>query len=236
MRALANSLLPIARSTDWLRRTFELQDPAHARLLPMEGLRGMAVSLVFLQHYCVQAELIGLPQGVTATFAALFHSYGNFGVELFFVFSGYLIYGALVRRQPPFVMFMRRRIVRIYPAFLAVFCPVLLATFVFIPGRIPNGAIPARRLHRGQFVSGGRARADGPHCRCRLVIELRDVLLSNHRIPYSGPPRRASAASGAVGLAGSFVGCISDRQPDAGMGTRAHDSVLCRHGTCRGPR
>lgn len=145
MRAPASSLSPVARTTDWLCRTFELQDPAHARLLPMEGLRGMAVILVFLQHYCVQAELIGLPPRVTGSFAALFHSYGNFGVELFFVLSGYLIYGALVRRAPPFIVFMRRRIVRIYPAFLAVFCPVLLATFMFIPGRIPDGAIPAIR-------------------------------------------------------------------------------------------
>ncbi len=127
----------------WLQRTFELQDPAHARLLPMEGLRGAAVILVFLQHYCVQSELIGLAPGVTAAFAAGLHLYGNFGVELFFVLSGYLIYGTLVRRRPAFLVFMWRRLVRLYPAFLVVFGLALVATVLFIPGRIPSGTGPA---------------------------------------------------------------------------------------------
>lgn len=136
-------MIVAARAVPWLHRTFELQDPAHARLLPMEGLRGIAVILVFLQHYCVQAELIGLPSGATATFAAGFHLYGNFGVELFFVLSGYLIYGTLVRRRPAFLTFMARRLVRLYPAFLVVFGLALLATVLFIPSRIPSGMGPA---------------------------------------------------------------------------------------------
>jgi exopolysaccharide production protein ExoZ len=131
--AISRTLAP------WLRRTFELQDPQHARLLPMEGLRGLAVTLVFLQHYTVQSQLIGLSPGPAFASAAAFRSYGNFGVELFFVLSGYLIYGTLVRRAPPFIGFMSRRLQRIYPAFLVVFAFALALTILTpIPGKIPH--------------------------------------------------------------------------------------------------
>lgn len=49
------------------------------------------------------------------------HTIGNRGVDLFFVLSGYLIYGSLMRKPQPFGRFMLRRIDRIYPAFLVVF-------------------------------------------------------------------------------------------------------------------
>ena len=72
----------------------------------MEGLRGIAVTLVFLQHYTVQSLLIGLSPGPTFAVATAFRQYGNLGVELFFVLSGYLIYGTLVRKPPTFIGFM----------------------------------------------------------------------------------------------------------------------------------
>ncbi len=110
----------------------------------MEGLRGLAVTLVFLQHYTVQSQLIGLSPGPASVVAAALRRYGNFGVELFFVLSGYLIYGTLVRRAPPFIGFMARRLQRIYPTFLAVFAGALVLTVLApIPGKIPHGAWPA---------------------------------------------------------------------------------------------
>ena len=127
-----------------MRRTFELQDPQQARLLPMEGLRGFAVTLVFLHHYTVQSQLIGLPPGATSSFAAIFRTYGNLGVELFFVLSGYLIYGTLVRKAPSCIQFIARRYQRIYPAFLVVFAFALaLTVLVPDPGKIPGGVWPA---------------------------------------------------------------------------------------------
>jgi exopolysaccharide production protein ExoZ len=97
------------------------------RLLPMEGLRGIAVLLVFLQHYCRQFVETGQLTGGTALFAAAFRNFGNRGVELFFVLSGFLIYGILIKKRPGFFDFMRRRAQRIYPAFFAAF---LLACIV----------------------------------------------------------------------------------------------------------
>ena len=110
----------------------------------MEGLRGLAVSLVFLQHYTVQSQIIGLSPGLASVTAAAFRNYGNFGVELFFVLSGYLIYGTLVRKAPAFLGFMARRFQRIYPAFLVVFAFALALTILTpVPGKIPHSPWPA---------------------------------------------------------------------------------------------
>jgi peptidoglycan/LPS O-acetylase OafA/YrhL len=88
------------------------------RLLPMEGLRGIAVGLVFMQHYSTQYLLYGRLTGFTRSFSIVFSNIGNYGVELFFVLSGFLIHGMLLRNQPPFFSFMVRRAQRLYPAFL----------------------------------------------------------------------------------------------------------------------
>lgn len=89
------------------------------RVLPMEGLRAIAVGLVFMQHYSKQYLIYGKLTGFTRQFGELFANIGNYGVELFFVLSGFLIYGILLRRRPPFFSFMARRARRLYPAFMA---------------------------------------------------------------------------------------------------------------------
>ncbi len=113
--------LTVSHVLQRLKRVLELQDKAHARLLSMEGLRGLAVLLVFLQHYAYQMQSLSHLEGISHVVIAALRSYGNLGVELFFVLSGYLIYGTLVRRTPPFGQFMARRAERLYPAFLVSF-------------------------------------------------------------------------------------------------------------------
>lgn len=113
---------------EWLRSRFELS--AHS-VRPMEGLRGFAVTLVFLVHY------ISL-SGTETWIGDALHTIGNSGVDLFFVLSGYLIYGSLVRRPQRFASFMARRVERIYPAFAVVFA-LYLALSIALPqhSRIP---------------------------------------------------------------------------------------------------
>lgn len=100
---------------------------------PMEGLRGLAVFLVFLVHYVTLSMPLVPPGSALARGAALLHAMGNVGVDLFFVLSGYLIYGSLVARRQAYGPFIWRRVVRIYPAFLVVFALYLVLTVVF-PG------------------------------------------------------------------------------------------------------
>ena len=83
----------------------------------LDGLRALAVIMVFLQHY------LHLPWGYT-------------GVDLFFVLSGFLITGILydTRDQPHRARsFYIRRTLRIFPLFYAVFLVLLLLTPVLHP-------------------------------------------------------------------------------------------------------
>lgn len=122
---------------DWFVDRIELsRGTAGDNLRPMEGLRGFAVFLVFLVHY---STLIGpriTGHRYLPMLAEAMHTVGNRGVDLFFVLSGYLIYGSLMRRPQPFGPFMLRRVERIYPAFL-----VVLAIYVGL-----SFALPSERL------------------------------------------------------------------------------------------
>jgi peptidoglycan/LPS O-acetylase OafA/YrhL len=116
------------------------------RLTAMEGLRGLAILLVFVCHYNgIVGEPLGLPVAVGFVMGVIGH-FGASGVDLFFLLSGFLIYRAALRHRLNFVAFMRRRLERIYPTFLVVFILYLgLFALHLAPARIPHG-----------FVSGGR--------------------------------------------------------------------------------
>jgi exopolysaccharide production protein ExoZ len=115
----------------WLSDRFELsRGGSSANVRSMEGLRGFAVFLVFLVHYVTLSEpLVDQLPGLTA-FTGAVHTVGNAGVDLFFVLSGYLIYGSLIARPQPFLAFMARRVQRIYPVFLAVLAVYVLLSFL----------------------------------------------------------------------------------------------------------
>ena len=127
-----------------VHESLELQGTGDARLLSMEGLRGVAVSLVFIQHFAYQALLLGHFDGIGLVAMQALRGYGNLGVELFFVLSGYLIYGALLKRGVPVLRFMRRRVQRIYPAFLVAFLIYIAAVELGgMEGKIPRDPMQA---------------------------------------------------------------------------------------------
>jgi len=118
-----------------LTALFEVQDAATARWLPMEGLRGFAVALVFLVHYASF-----LDDRSDADWLGALHEVGNVGVDLFFVLSGFLIYKACIQRPINFRLYAYRRVERIYPAFLAALS-IYLALMLLMPGtsKLPEG-------------------------------------------------------------------------------------------------
>ncbi len=110
----------------------------------MEGVRGLAVFLVFLVHYATAVVPWVVPDSPLARLAHDLRIIGRTGVDLFFVLSGYLIYGSLMARPQPFLQFMRRRVQRIYPAFTAVFLGYVgLSLALPAESRIPAGASAA---------------------------------------------------------------------------------------------
>ena len=127
----------------WLAERFELARQGGGKhVLSMEGLRGFAVFLVFLVHYASLIEPWLAAGGGTAGSAAAIHTIGNAGVDLFFVLSGFLIYGSLIRRETPFLPYMGQRIRRIYPAFTVVFVVYAALSFAMpSQSKIPTGAL-----------------------------------------------------------------------------------------------
>src|SRR3954452_6042168 len=126
---------------DWFSDKFEISRGLQGKnVRPMEGLRGLAVSLVFLVHYVALVRPWIAGHDVLDQIAGGMHTIGNAGVDLFFVLSGYLIYGSLIGREQPFGKFMKRRVRRLYPAFTVVFAMYLLLSLVFpAESKIPPG-------------------------------------------------------------------------------------------------
>lgn len=98
----------------------------HLRLEGLDALRGVAAAAVMLYHYSAwhrNASAVGLvPHG-----AAVWFPYGRFGVELFFIISGFVIFMTL-ERTPSLYDFATARFARLYPAFLASMLATIAVT------------------------------------------------------------------------------------------------------------
>jgi peptidoglycan/LPS O-acetylase OafA/YrhL len=108
---------------------------ASTRLPQLDGLRTVAVVLVLGYHVARAHELPQLPGGFI-------------GVDVFFVLSGFLITGLLLREHAAtgtiaLRRFYVRRLWRLYPALIVV-CAVVAAVLAFVPG--PFGLEPASPL------------------------------------------------------------------------------------------
>ena len=115
---------------NWLTEQLEISRGNNDTIYSMEGLRGLAVFLVFLVHY--SATMKPWVDGYSVTIAHYVHDVGRLGVDLFFVLSGYLIYGLIIKdRAWSLLDYTKRRIQRIYPTFLVVFAAYLILSFLF---------------------------------------------------------------------------------------------------------
>jgi exopolysaccharide production protein ExoZ len=113
----------------------------------LDGLRGVAVILTYLVHYCGSymatfrganpnvVALAGWPEPFDKVMYWLFRS--HHGVYIFFLLSGFLITKIALRRDFSYLSFVRNRMLRIYPAFLLALVICGAAGFFFhtpIPG------------------------------------------------------------------------------------------------------
>lgn len=98
---------------------FEDTSTGGAKFSTLDGLRGIAVLVVFLSHSSGFNQRI-LP-GLN------FRSLGHLGVYLFFALSGFMLaYGLLGRSRTPFLGFYARRFLRIAPLYY------LIVTLTFV--------------------------------------------------------------------------------------------------------
>ena len=131
-------------SAGWLiaRRFAEVREQARrsGHDASLDGIRGLAVGLVFLVHvYRIIGPLSPQEAGIRFALQAVSVT-GQVGVHLFFVLSGFLIYGLVLERKPSYGRFIRRRLLRIYPTFLAVVAVNLSVCFL-VPSlsKLPAG-------------------------------------------------------------------------------------------------
>jgi len=115
------------------------------RILPMEGIRGVAATLVFFVHFnshftrfCGGGSMLWMAQWMG--------SMGHTGVDVFFILSGYLIYGITMKPRFAFWPYFERRVARLYPTFLLVFAIYLGTSFVLpsrskLPSSVPHALL-----------------------------------------------------------------------------------------------
>ena len=94
----------------------------------LDGVRGLAILMVLVVHFVGDTKATStLERGLTWV-----ASYGTFGVDLFFILSGFLITGILLEARGSrhyFLNFYTRRTLRIFPLYYGV----LIAVFVLLP-------------------------------------------------------------------------------------------------------
>nr|WP_279343293.1 acyltransferase [Fundidesulfovibrio terrae] len=99
-----------------------------ARAVPgLDGLRGLACLMIFNVHFFAQFADASYFTGSGTPLHSLIHAVhsGSHGVDVFFVVSGYLIYGSLARKRPTLSRFILERYKRLLPVVLAVNIPAL---------------------------------------------------------------------------------------------------------------
>lgn len=96
------------------------------RISAMEGLRAYAVALVVVFH----ASLIIEERSGTSPLLS-WAKHGTYGVDLFFLLSGFLIAGLVVKPDFRYGNYLLHRIARIYPAMIGMFL-LCIAGMVFL--------------------------------------------------------------------------------------------------------
>ena len=119
--------------------------PSPSRSLWLDGFRGFAAILVFLNHFCTLAgERWSRHTTSAKPWIAPLNRLGEGAVGLFFALSGLLILASLARSHGSVWLFWRRRLRRIMPVYWTVLLFYLLASWM-IPSvsKIPEGFVPA---------------------------------------------------------------------------------------------
>lgn len=132
--------IAVLPAPSWWRRVVARVFPisnAPGEIPAMDGLRAIAISLVFFYHVRGAGDKFTLTWfgGIDATFITAF---GQMGVLLFFVLSGFLLFTPYARaivydkpRLPSLLEFYRRRAMRILPAY---WTSVILIAFLVNDG------------------------------------------------------------------------------------------------------
>ena len=127
-----------------------------SRLLEVDALRGVAALSVVLFHYTTRfSELYATPGKASLSFP-----HGHYGVNLFFIISGFVIFMTLARTERP-MDFVVSRFSRLFPAYwVAIFVTFALTHALGLPGKLVGfgtavlNMLMIQGLFRIEFVDG----------------------------------------------------------------------------------
>lgn len=101
------------------------------RFVELDSIRGIAALAVIVYHYLYRYNELYLHEGFNFDWAY----WGKYGVQLFFIISGFVIYMSLVRVNSP-VDFIASRFTRLFPAYwVAIFITTSFVFYFGLPGR-----------------------------------------------------------------------------------------------------
>jgi peptidoglycan/LPS O-acetylase OafA/YrhL len=115
-----------------------------ARILELDGVRGLAILMVLIYHY------VEVPENGVFRYLLLPAHLGWSGVDLFFVLSGFLIGGILLDHrdaQRYYKVFYARRVHRIFPIYYLMVALQLLGSAVW-----PMSSIFASRMPQWAYL------------------------------------------------------------------------------------
>src|SRR5579872_1936957 len=117
------------------------------RLPAIEGLRGLAMTLVFFGHFEALFRSYLPAGGLSLRLIQALAVVGHQGVCFFLVLSGYFVYKSYLDHPDGFAAFALRRVRRIYPPYVVMCCLYIALSFLF-PGesKIPSGIGGVRYL------------------------------------------------------------------------------------------
>jgi peptidoglycan/LPS O-acetylase OafA/YrhL len=121
----------------YLGHLFEISRKGSRSYPAMEGLRGIAVFLVFLVHF--NSLFVGNKESFWVLITT---PLGHTGVDLFFILSGYLIYSSLINKKSfSALKYVKDRAKRLYPVFFALSALYILIYLFLMPdtSTIPEG-------------------------------------------------------------------------------------------------
>ncbi len=121
------------------------------RLTALDGIRGIAAISVVIFHYTYYYDtLYGHPFSPWTVTA-----HGKYGVQLFFMLSGFVIFWSLTRLSSPF-RFVWTRFIRLYPTYwVAMTMTFTTVSLVGLPGREVSLTSFFQNLHMLQCYLGG---------------------------------------------------------------------------------
>src|SRR5690349_2369452 len=125
---------------DALRNFFRMEHKAEDRIFGLDLVRFIAITMVVLGHGCMV-----LPDEYATNIQRVMLD----GVSIFFVLSGFLIGGILIRqlekgrdKWSDLVHFWKRRWMRTLPAYWFVLTVVIVYTFIVTPDLLPDADMP----------------------------------------------------------------------------------------------